>query len=63
MPKMGGLEAIANIREIASIPIIVLTSTSKKEEVMMAAKYKVKGYIKKPIQMENLVKLAKSCFM
>jgi CheY-like chemotaxis protein len=64
MPKMGGLEAIAKIREINdSIPIIVLTSTSKKEEVMIAVKHKVKGYIKKPIQMDNLLKLAKSCFL
>ena len=63
MPKMGGLEAIAKIREInPAVPIIVLTSTSKKEEVMAAVKHKVKGYIKKPIQVDNLLKLAISCF-
>ena len=63
MPKMGGLEAIAKIREInQSVPIIILTSTSKKEEVMAAAAQKVKGYVKKPIQMDRLMKLATNCF-
>jgi CheY-like chemotaxis protein len=63
MPKMGGLEAIAKIREISqSVPIIILTSTSKKEEVMAAAAQKVKGYVKKPIQMDRLMQLAVKCF-
>jgi CheY-like chemotaxis protein/CheY-specific phosphatase CheX len=63
MPKMGGLEAIAKIREInPSVPIIVLTSTSKKEEVMAAAAHNIKGYIKKPIKMDKLLALAAGCF-
>jgi two-component system chemotaxis response regulator CheY len=63
MPKMGGIEAITRIREISpSVPIIILTSTSKKEEVMAAAAHKVKGYVKKPIQMDRLLQLAGSCF-
>ncbi|MEJ2157201.1 MAG: response regulator [Desulfobacteraceae bacterium] len=63
MPKMGGIEAIEKIREVnLSVPIIILTSTSKKEEVMAAAVHKVKGYIKKPIQIDQLIKVAQSCF-
>lgn len=63
MPKMGGLEAIARIREMSpAVPIIVLTSTSKKEEVKAAAAHKVKGYVMKPIQMDQLMELARSCF-
>jgi CheY-like chemotaxis protein len=63
MPKMGGLEAIARIREMnPSVHIIVLTSTSKKEEVLAAAKHKVKGYVIKPIQMDQLLEMARSCF-
>jgi CheY-like chemotaxis protein/CheY-specific phosphatase CheX len=63
MPKMGGLEAIAGIRDMnPTVHIIVLTSTSKKDEVAAAAALKVKGYIKKPVQMEQLLTLAKSCF-
>ena len=64
MPKMGGLEAIAKIREVNSaVPIIILTSTSKKEEVLAAAALKIKGYIKKPISLPQLLKLAQSCFL
>lgn len=63
MPKMGGLEAIAKIRELQSpVKIIILTSTSKKEEVQAAATYKVKGFIKKPLKMDQLLDLAISCF-
>lgn len=63
MPRMGGLEAIAKIRELnPSVNIIILTSTSKKEEVMTAASHKVKGFIKKPIQMDQLLKLSIKCF-
>jgi two-component system chemotaxis response regulator CheY len=63
MPKMGGLEAIAKIREIDPfVNIIILTSSSKKEEVVAAAAHKVKGYVKKPIKKEQLIALAHSCF-
>ena len=63
MPKMGGLEAIGHIRELdPSVHIIVLTSSSKKDEVLKAAGYKVKGYIRKPIKMDHILELAKSCF-
>jgi CheY-like chemotaxis protein/CheY-specific phosphatase CheX len=63
MPKMGGLEAIARIREIdASVHIIILTSTSKKEEVVAAAALKINGYVRKPIQMDYLLELAQTCF-
>lgn len=63
MPKMGGLEAIARIREMSpAVHIIVLTSTSKKEEVKAAAAHKVKSYAMKPIQMDQLMELARSCF-
>lgn len=63
MPKMGGIEAIEKIREInPSVHIIILTSTSKKKEVMAAAEHKVKGYIKKPIQIDQFLKVAQSCF-
>lgn len=63
MPKMGGLEAIARIRELyPDIHIIILTSTSKKEDVIAAAALKIKGYVRKPVQMDHLLKLAQSCF-
>jgi CheY-like chemotaxis protein len=63
MPELGGLEAIAKIRRVApQAHIIVLTSTAKKAEVLEAAKHKVKGYIRKPVDQEKLLNLSKSCF-
>lgn len=63
MPELGGLEAISKIRGTAPhAPIIVLTSTAKKAEVVQAAKFKVKGYIRKPVDQEKLIDLAKNCF-
>ena len=62
MPKMGGLGAIEKIREtLPQVPIIVLTSTTKKEDVIQAASYKVAGYIKKPIQSGYLLEIAGRC--
>ena len=62
MPEMGGLEAIAHIRELdSSTKIVVLTSSSKKSEVMTASELKVKGYIKKPLKTDRLLDLAISC--
>ena len=63
MPELGGLEAIAKIRRVAPLAhIIVLTSTAKKSEVLEAAKHKVKGYIRKPVDQEKLLNLSKNCF-
>jgi CheY-like chemotaxis protein len=62
MPKMGGLEAIARIRELdTSVHIIILTSTAKKEEVVAAAALNIEGYVRKPIQMDHLLQLAQGC--
>ena len=63
MPELGGLEAIAKIRGSApNAPIIVLTSTARKAEVLEAAKYRVRGYIRKPVDQQKLIDLSKSCF-
>jgi CheY-like chemotaxis protein/CheY-specific phosphatase CheX len=63
MPEMGGLDAIAHIRELdPETKIVVLTSSSKKSEVTTAAKLKVKGYLKKPLDIEKLIAMARSYF-
>lgn len=63
MPELGGLEAMARIRRLDSrAHIIVLTSTAKKAEVLEAAKLKVKGYIRKPVDQQKLLALSRSCF-
>lgn len=63
MPKMNGLEAIGQIRKMAAeAKVIVLTSTAKKSDVLSAASLGIRGYIKKPINSEKLIKLATDCF-
>jgi two-component system chemotaxis response regulator CheY len=63
MPKMDGLEAIGQIRKMTSeAKVIVLTSTSKKSDVLAAASLGIRGYVKKPIKSEKLIELATDCF-
>ncbi len=63
MPKMNGLEAIGQIRKMApEAKVIILTSTSKKSEVLAAASLGIRGYVKKPIKSEKLMELATNCF-
>jgi len=57
MPKMGGLDAIAQIRKTdAEAKIIILSSSSKKDEVVSAKTLDVLGYLLKPIQPDDLIK-------
>ena len=63
MPKMNGLDAIGRIRKMTpEAKVIVLTSTSKKSEVLSAASLGIRGYVKKPIKSEKLMELATDCF-
>ncbi len=63
MPKMGGLTAISKIRQMDSeANIIILTSSSKKNQILEAAKYMVKGYLIKPIDEDKVLELVDKCF-
>jgi len=56
MPEMGGIEAICKIREIDSAArIVVLTSTSRDDEVSTAKSLNVSEYIIKPVKMGDFV--------
>lgn len=57
MPKMGGLEALRHLKEDAKtklIPIIVITSSEKKEDEEKAHALGAKDFIKKPYE-KNLL--------
>lgn len=55
MPKMGGLEALAEIKSnFPDAKVIMLTSTSKKEEIVQARDQGVIGYLLKPVQVPKL---------
>jgi CheY-like chemotaxis protein/CheY-specific phosphatase CheX len=56
MPKMGGFEAIAKIREYnTNSKFIILSSSSRKDEIIQANKLKVSGYLVKPTAPEQLI--------
>jgi two-component system response regulator len=61
MPKMGGLEFIHEIKSdnrTKDIPIAVLTSTTELPDIKESMKLGVKYYIPKPIEYEDVEKIA-----
>nr|NJM00967.1 response regulator [Desulfobacula sp.] len=56
MPKMGGFEAIAKIREYnAASKFIILSSSSRKDEIIKAKELRVSGYLVKPVESAQLL--------
>ncbi len=56
MPEMGGFEAIEKIREFdAGSKFIILSSSSRKDEIIKAKQLKVSGYLVKPVEPEQLI--------
>jgi two-component system response regulator len=61
MPGMGGLEFIRKIKsaeKTKQIPIAVLTSTTELPDIKESMKMGVKYYIPKPIEFEDVEKIA-----
>ena len=61
MPGMGGLEFIRTIKsheKTRQIPIAVLTSTTELPDIKESMKLGVKYYIPKPIEFEDVEKIA-----
>ncbi len=56
MPKMSGLEAISKIREYSpNSKFIILSSSSRKDEIITAKTLKVSGYLVKPVDQDKLI--------
>ncbi len=61
MPEMGGFEAIEKIREFdADSKFIILSSSSRKDEIIKAKQLKVSGYLVKPVEPEQLIERVSS---
>lgn len=57
MPVMSGLEFLERIREepaYKAIPVIVVSTEGKEEDVLRALRMGADGYVKKPIQAAEL---------
>jgi two-component system chemotaxis response regulator CheY len=63
MPQMGGLDAIIKIKESdPNANFVVLTSSSKKDEVVTAKTLNVLDYIIKPLKMEEFLEKISKLF-
>jgi len=56
MPKLNGLEAIAQIKKInPDSKFIILSSSSRKDEIVTAKSLKISGYLVKPVEPDKLI--------
>ena len=58
MPRMGGLEALADIKTdptLRSIPIVVLTTSGVDEDIAKSYELGVNSFIRKPVTFDGLV--------
>ena len=62
MPGMDGFETLAAIRAKSTVPVIMLTAESGKENVMQIVKMGVKDYMVKPFKGEQLIERVKKIF-
>lgn len=58
MPEMSGIELLRTIRNdesLKSIPVVLLTAESKKENIQEAVSLGINGYIAKPFSPDSLI--------
>ncbi|MGB1204234.1 MAG: response regulator [Chitinophagales bacterium] len=66
MPRMGGLELLAIIKEdpkLRNIPVIILTTSSHDEDRLRSFNLSVAGYMIKPVDYKNFVQVIKAVNM
>ena len=60
MPKMDGKEVLAAIKqdeELASIPVVILTTSSAKQDVLESYQLNANCYIVKPVDFIQFIKI------
>ena len=60
MPHMTGLEFLSQVKakpELAGIPVIIVSTEGKEEDVARGLKAGAVAYLKKPFQREDLLKI------
>lgn len=63
MPGMGGKEFLAHIKsdnELDTIPVVILTTSDSDKDILETFKLQASGYIKKPVELEELQELMKN---
>lgn len=60
LPRLDGLEVLRKIREeekTKTLPVVILTSSREKRDIMEAYKLGVNSYVVKPVGFDNYVKI------
>ncbi len=63
LPRMGGREVLAQVkrdRELRSIPVIVLTTSSAENDILAAYELHANCYITKPVDLGRFVEVVRS---
>ena len=60
MPRMGGIEAMARIREQSNVPIILLTAKSEDADIILGLNVGADDYITKPFKPAEVAARVKS---
>ncbi|MFZ5829097.1 MAG: response regulator [Planctomycetota bacterium] len=63
LPKKDGREVLAEIKEdpqLRRIPVVILTSSQAEEDVLRSYNLHANGYIAKPVDMEQFVRIVKT---
>lgn len=63
MPKMGGIELLREIKKddlLKLIPVVVLTTSDKEQDVVESYNLGVSGYMIKPVRYQNFLEIIKT---
>ena len=63
MPKMGGLELLAELKkddDLSMIPVVVLTTSREEQDRVASFKMNVAGYMLKPVDYKQFVEVVKT---
>ena len=63
MPKMGGLEVLSEIKkdpQLRIIPVVVLTTSQREEDVVKSYDLQASGYLRKPMDLIEFMDLIKA---
>jgi len=63
MPRMNGLEVLAEIKQHPQwkrIPVVMMTSSDKEQDILTAYNLHANCYVTKPIDMEKFLEVVRS---
>ncbi|MBU3914769.1 response regulator [bacterium] len=66
MPEMDGLELLKKIRsdstELKDVPVLMITASDKSDDVRLAVKWNISGYILKPFSVKTVLQKINDAF-